>query len=171
MNLLSSVNATRTTFQIVLVSSDLLWPPHIKAITNKAQQKASWFLSVCHSRSHRHYAHTLQVHGEKSRRILLSTPRIRRRSVTFWFRNLRLKVYTVQKTIKNCWHETSTLWGPFGSFFTHVSSTETWTPHPPPYVETDQTLFDQSFAALGSILWNAMPHRLNAIQDHELFKS
>ena len=116
MNLLSSVNATRTTFQIVLVSSDLLWPPHIKAITNKAQQKASWFLSVCHSRSRRHYAHTLQVHGEKSRRILLSTPRIRRRSVTF--RNLRLKVYTVQKTIKNCWLETSTLWGPFGSFFT-----------------------------------------------------
>ena len=33
-----------------------------------------------------------------------------------------------------------------------------------------QSLFDQSFAMLGPILWNAMPHHLNSIQDPELFK-
>ena len=35
----------------VLVSNDLTWSPHIKAITNKARQKASWVLSVFHTRS------------------------------------------------------------------------------------------------------------------------
>ena len=35
----------------------------------------------------------------------------------------------------------------------------------------NQTLFDSSFAVQGPILWNAMPHHLNTIQDLEQFKS
>ena len=35
----------------------------------------------------------------------------------------------------------------------------------------NQTLFDQSFAVLSPIFWNAMPHHLNTIQGPELFKS
>ena len=35
----------------VLVSNDLSWSPHIRAIANTARQKASWVLSVFHSRS------------------------------------------------------------------------------------------------------------------------
>jgi hypothetical protein len=35
----------------------------------------------------------------------------------------------------------------------------------------NQTLFDNSFAVQGPILWNAMPHHLNTIQDLEQFKS
>ena len=35
----------------------------------------------------------------------------------------------------------------------------------------NQTLFDSSFAVQGPILWNAMPHHLNTIQDLEHFKS
>ena len=33
------------------MSSDLSWSPHIRAITNKARQKASWVLSVFHTRT------------------------------------------------------------------------------------------------------------------------
>ena len=36
----------------VIVSSDLSWSPHIRAIADKARQKASWVLSVFHTRSH-----------------------------------------------------------------------------------------------------------------------
>ena len=35
----------------------------------------------------------------------------------------------------------------------------------------NQTLFDSSFSVQGPILWNAMPHHLNIIQDLEQFKS
>ena len=35
----------------VLVSSNLSWSPHIRSITDKARQKASWVLSVFHTRS------------------------------------------------------------------------------------------------------------------------
>ena len=35
----------------------------------------------------------------------------------------------------------------------------------------NQTLFDSSFAMQGPILWNAMPHHLNTIQDLKQFKS
>ena len=35
----------------ILVSSDLSWFPHIRSITDKARQKASWVLSVFHTRS------------------------------------------------------------------------------------------------------------------------
>ena len=35
----------------VLVSNDLSWSPHIRAIANKARQKASRVLSVFHTRS------------------------------------------------------------------------------------------------------------------------
>ena len=35
----------------ILVSSDLSWSPHIRAIAGKARQKASWVLSVFHTRS------------------------------------------------------------------------------------------------------------------------
>ena len=35
----------------VLVSNDLSWSPHIRAIAKKARQKASWVLSVFHTRS------------------------------------------------------------------------------------------------------------------------
>ncbi len=35
----------------ILVSIDLSWSPHIRAIANKARQKASWVLSVFHTRS------------------------------------------------------------------------------------------------------------------------
>ena len=35
----------------VLVSKDLSWSPHIKSIANKARQKASWVLSIFHTRS------------------------------------------------------------------------------------------------------------------------
>ena len=35
----------------VLASNDLSWSPHIRAIANKARQKASWVLSVFHTRS------------------------------------------------------------------------------------------------------------------------
>jgi hypothetical protein len=35
----------------ILVSSDLSWSPHIRSITNKARQKASWVLGVFHTRS------------------------------------------------------------------------------------------------------------------------
>ena len=36
----------------VIVPSDLSWSPHIRAIADKACQKASWVLSVFHTRSH-----------------------------------------------------------------------------------------------------------------------
>ena len=35
----------------ILMSSDLSWSPHIRAIANKAHQKASWVLSVFHTRT------------------------------------------------------------------------------------------------------------------------
>ena len=35
----------------VLFSKDLSWSPHINSIANKARQKASWVLSVFHTRS------------------------------------------------------------------------------------------------------------------------
>ena len=35
----------------ILISSDLSWSPHIPAIANKARQKASWVLSVFHTRT------------------------------------------------------------------------------------------------------------------------
>ena len=35
----------------ILMSSDLSWSPHIRAIANKARQKASWVLSVFHTRT------------------------------------------------------------------------------------------------------------------------
>ena len=35
----------------ILISSDLSWSPHIRAIAEKARQKASWVLSVFHTRS------------------------------------------------------------------------------------------------------------------------
>ena len=35
----------------------------------------------------------------------------------------------------------------------------------------NQTMFDSSFAMQGPILWNAMPHHLNTIQDLEQLKS
>ena len=35
----------------------------------------------------------------------------------------------------------------------------------------NQTLFDSSLAVQGPILWNAMPHHLNTIQDLEQFNS
>ena len=35
----------------ILISSDLSWSPHIKAISDKARKKAAWVLSVFHTRS------------------------------------------------------------------------------------------------------------------------
>ena len=35
----------------ILISTDLSWLPHIRAIAEKARQKASWVLSVFHTRS------------------------------------------------------------------------------------------------------------------------
>ena len=186
----------------VLVSKDLSWSPHINSIANKARQKASWVLSVFHTRS---TAIMLTLYKSMVRSLLeyccplwhpikvsdiqelesvqrTFTSKIAgMKQLHYWERLSRLSLMSLQRR-----RERFIILHYMWKILNGKTSNDlevSFVSRPrlgnlavvPPKSKTssaaNQTLFDSSFAVQGPILWNAMPHHLNTIQDLEQFKS
>ena len=185
----------------VLVSKDLSWSPHINSIANKARQKASWVLSVFHTRS---TAIMLTLYKSMVRSLLeyccplwhpikvsdiqelesvqrTFTSKIAgMKQLHYWERLSRLSLMSLQRRRERfiILHMWKILNGKTSndlevSFVSRprLGNLAVVPPKSKTSSAANQTLFDSSFAVQGPILWNAMPHHLNTIQDLEQFKS
>ena len=185
----------------VLVSKDLSWSPHIKSIANKARQKASWVLSVFHTRS---TAIMLTLYKSMVRSLLeyccplwhpikvsdiqelesvqrTFTSKIAgMKHLHYWDRLTQLSLMSLQRRrerfiILHMWKilngKTSNDLNIAFVSRPRLGNLAVIPPKNKSSSAANQTLFDSSFAVQGPILWNAMPHHLNSIQDLEQFKS
>ena len=185
----------------VLVSNDLSWSPHIRAISDKARQKASWVLSVFHTRSP-----TIMLTLYKSMvRCLVEyccplwnplkisdiqelesvqkafTARISgMRDLHYWDRLVHLSLMSLQRRRERfiILHMWKILNGKTSNDLNiqFVSRPRLGNHAVIPSKRrvssaANQTLYDNSFAVQGPKLWNAIPYHLNVIQDLQHFKN
>ena len=184
----------------VLVSSDLSWSPHIRFIADKARQKASWVLSLFHTRSpeimltlcksmvrslleyccplwHPTKISDIQelesvqktfiarIAGMRDMHYLdclihLSLMSLQRRRERF----IILHMWKIlNKTASNDLNILFVTRPRFGNLAKIPSARKNST-------AANQSLFDNSFAVQGPMLWNAIPYHLNVIQDLQQFK-
>ena len=184
----------------VLVSSDLSWSPHIKAISNKARQKASWVLSVFHTRSPDimltlyksmvrslveyccplwHPAKISDIQELESVQKAFTARISGMKELHYWDRLVHLSLMSLQRRRERfiILHMWKILHGKTSNDLNIQFVTR---PRfgilaviPSKFKVSsaaNQTLFDNSFAVQGPKLWNAIPYHLNVIQDLEHFK-
>ena len=185
----------------VLVSKDLSWSPHIKSIANKARQKASWVLSIFHTRSTDimltlyksmvrslleyccplwHPIKVSDIQELESVQRTFTSKIAGMKELHYWDRLVRLSLMSLQRRrerfiILHMWKilngkTSNDLQVRFVSR-PRLGNLAVVPPKSKSSSAANQTLFDCSFAVQGPILWNAMPHHLNIIQDLEQFKS
>ena len=184
----------------VLVSNDLSWSPHIRAIANKARLKASWVLSVFHTRSttimltlYKSMVRSLVEyccplwHPSKISDIqeLESVQKTFISRITgmnelhYYDQLIHLSLMSLQRRrerfiLLHMWKishgQTS---NDLNVQFVSRPRLGTLAIIPSKSRTSsaaNQTLFDNSFAVQSPKLWNAMPHNLNNIQSLEHFK-
>ena len=184
----------------VLVSSNLSWSPHIRSITDKARQKASWVLSVFHTRSP---AIMLTLYKSMVRSMVeyccplwnpTKTSDIQElesvqktfiariagmRDIHYWDCLVHLSLMSLQRRcgrfiILHMW-----------KLLNNITSNDLniqFVTRPrfgnlaiipsarKNSTAANQSLFNNSFAVQGPKLWNAIPYHLNVIQDLQQFK-
>ena len=184
----------------VLVSSNLSWLPHIRSITDKARQKASWVLSVFHTRSP---ANMLTLYKSMVRSMVeyccplwnpTKTSDIQELEsvqktfiariagmcdIHYWDCLIHLSLMSLQRRrerfiILHMW-----------KLLNNITSNDLniqFVTRPrfgnlaiipsarKNSTAANQSLFDNSFAVQGPKLWNAIPYHLNVIQDLQQFK-
>ena len=185
----------------VLVSDDLSWTPHIKAIANKARQKAAWVLSVFQTRSpvimltlYKSMVRSLVEYccplwnplGIGDIQELESvqkafTARINgMRDLHYWDRLQRLSLMSLQRrreryVLLHMWKilnkRTSNDIGVQFVSRPRLGNLATIPSACKHSSSANQSLYDSSFSVIGPKLWNAMPYYLNSISDQEQFKS
>ena len=184
----------------ILVSSDVSWSPHIRAIANKARQKASWVLSVFHTRS----ANIMLTLFKSMVRCLVEyccplwhptrisdiqelesvqkafTARIAGvKDMHYWDRLVHLSLMSLQRRrerfiILHMWkilHQRTS--NDLQVQFISRPRFGNLAVIPSKCRTSsaaNQSLFDNSFAVQGPKLWNAIPYHLNVIEDPEHFK-
>ena len=184
----------------ILVSSDLSWSPHIATIANKARQKASWVLSVFHTRSisimltlYKSMVRSLVEyccplwHPTKIRDIQelesvqkTFTARIAgMQDMHYWDRLIHLSLMSLQRRrerfiILHMWkilnNRTSNDLEVQFVSRPRFGNLAVIPSKFPSSSAANQSLYDQSFAVQGPKLWNAIPYHLNVIDDLEHFK-
>ena len=184
----------------ILISSDLSWSPHIRAIAEKARQKASWVLSVFHTRSPTimltlyksmvrslvEYCcplwHPMKISDIQELESVQKTfiSRITgMRDMHYWDCLVHLSLMSLQRRRERfiILHMWKILHGKTSNDlnvqFVARPRFGNLAVIPPPRKNSsaaNQSLFDSSFAVQGPKLWNAMPYHLNVIQGLEQFK-
>lgn len=184
----------------ILVSDDLSWSPHIRAIANKARQKASWVLSVFHTRSTTimltlyksmvrslveyccplwHPSKVSDIQELESVQKTFISRISGMKELHYYDQLIHLSLMSLQRRRERfiLLHMWKILHGKTSNDLKiqFVSRPRLGTlAIIPPKGRTssaaNQTLFDNSFAVQGPKLWNAMPHHLNSIQSLEHFK-
>ncbi len=197
-NCLSPVNQLRDLG--VLISSDLSWSPHIRAISKKARQKAAWVFSVFHTRSQQimltlyksmvrslvEYCCPLWNPGTISDIQELEsvqkafTSRIAgMQEVHYWDRLKQLSLMSLQRRRER--YIILHMWKLLNNTTSNdlqvqfVSRPRLGNLAKIPTVNRSSTaanssLYDASFAVMGPKLWNAIPYHLNVITELNSFK-
>lgn len=185
----------------VLVSHSLSWSSHIHNIADKARQKASWVLSVFHTRSP---AVMMSLYKSMVRSLLefcsplwnptkisdiqevesvqrTFTTRIAGcQDLDYWERLQKLSLMSLQRRrerfiIIHMWkilHGTTS--NDLEVQFQLKSRTGTQAVVPSLTVKSlkrHQSLYDSSFAVMGPKLWNSIPYGLNSLAEFDVFKS
>ena len=184
----------------VLVSNDLSWSPHIRAIANKARLKASWVLSVFHTRSTTimltlyksmvrslveyccplwHPSKISDIQELESVQKTFISRITGMKELHYYDQLIHLSLMSLQRRRERfiLLHIWKILHGQTSNDLNvqFVSRPRLGTLAIIPSKSrtssaANQTLFDNSFAVQGPKLWNAMPHNLNNIQSLEHFK-
>ena len=184
----------------VLVSNDLSWSPHIRAIANKARLKASWVLSVFHTRSKTimltlyksmvrslveyccplwHPSKISDIQELESVQKTFISRITGMKELHYYDQLFHLSLMSLQRRRERfiLLHMWKILHGQTSNDLNvqFVSRPRLGTLAIIPSKSrtssaANQTLFDNSFAVQGPKLWNAMPHNLNNIQSLEHFK-
>ena len=185
----------------ILISSDLSWSPHIKAISDKARKKAAWVLSVFHTRSPEIM---LTLYKSMVRSLLeycsplwnpskisdiqelesvqkAFTARIAGvQSTHYWDRLKELSLMSLQRRRERyiILHMWKILHGKTSNDVNiqFVSRPRLGNLAKVPSAKRSSTaanmsVYDKSFAVMGPKLWNTMPYHMNIISDHEHFKT
>ncbi len=185
----------------ILISSDLSWSPHIKAISDKARKKAAWVLSVFHTRSQEIM---LTLYKSMVRSLLeycsplwnpskisdiqelesvqkAFTSRIAGlQSTHYWDRLKELSLMSLQRRRERyiILHMWKILHGKTSNDINiqFVSRPRLGNLAKVPSAKGSSTaanmsVYDKSFAVMGPKLWNTMPYHMNVISDHEHFKT
>ena len=185
----------------ILISSDLSWSPHIKAIADKARQKASWVLSVFHTRSsdimltlYKSMVRSLveyccplwnptkisDIQELESVQKTFTTRIAGMRDLHYWDRLVHLSLMSLQRRrerfiILHMWKilnkKTSNDLEVQFVSRPRFGNLAVIPPARKVSSASNQSLFDSSFAVQGPKLWNAVPYHLNVIQDLEQFKN
>ena len=184
----------------ILMSSDLSWSPHIRAIANKARHKASWVHSVFHTRT----ASVMLTLYKSMVRSLLKyccplwhpikisdiqelesvqkafTARISGiKDMHYWDRLVHLSLMSLQRRRERyiILHMWKILHGYTSNdlnvqFVTRPRFGNIAVISSKSRVSTaaNQSLYDSSFAVQGPKLWNAIPYHLNVVDKAEHFK-
>ena len=185
----------------VLISSDLSWSPHIRAIADKARKKAAWVLSVFYTRTPEVM---LTLYKSMVRSLLeycsplwnptkisdiqelesvqkAFTARISgMKDIHYWDRLKKLSLMSLQRRRER--YIIMHMWKILNSVTTNDLNIEfvsrprlgnlAKVPMARRSVYTaNQSIYEKSFAVMGPKLWNAMPYHMNLISDIEQFKS
>ena len=184
----------------ILVSSDLSWSPHIRAIANKARQKASWVLSVFHTRSPNimltlyksmvrslvEYCcplwHPTKISDIQELESVQKTFTARisgLQEMHYWDRLVHLSLMSLQRRrerfiILHMWkilhQKTSNDLDVKFVVRPRFGNLAVIPSKCRTSSVANQSLYDNSFAVQGPKLWNAIPYHLNVTKDLEHFK-
>ncbi|KAL5257662.1 hypothetical protein ACHWQZ_G012546 [Mnemiopsis leidyi] len=184
----------------VTVCSDLNWTTHVKAIADKARQKAAWLFSVFHTRS----STTMLTLYKSLVRSLLEyccpvwnpkkisdiqelegvqrtfTSRIAGcQELDYWERLQKLSLMSLQRrreryiVLHVCRLRHGDVSNDIRIEFVERPRTGIKAKIPPlkgTSAVGNQSLYDNSFAVMGPRLWNCLPARINTIETFGLFK-
>ena len=184
----------------ILISSDLSWSPHIRAIAEKARQKASWVLSVFHTRSPTimltlyksmvrslveyccplwHPTKISDIQELESVQKTFISRIAGMRDMHYWDCLVHLSLMSLQRRRERfiILHMWKILHGQTSNDLNiqfvarpRLGNLAIIPSSRKSSSAANQSLFDNSFAVKGPKLWNAMPYQLNVIQDLEQFK-
>ena len=184
----------------ILISSDLSWSPHIRAIADKARQKASWVLSVFHTRSPMimltlyksmvrslveyccplwHPSKISDIQELESVQKTFISRIAGMREMHYWDCLVHLSLMSLQRRRERfiILHMWKILHGKTSNDLNirfvarpRFGNLAIIPPSRKNSSAANQSLFDNSFAVQGPKLWNAMPYHLNVIQNLEQFK-
>ena len=184
----------------ILISSDLSWSPHIRAIASKARQKASWVLSVFHTltasvmltlyksmvRSLLEYScplwHPIRISDIQELKSVQKafTARISGiKDMHYWDRLVHLSLMSLQRRRER--YIILHMWKILHGYTSNDLNVQLETRPRLGNIDiipfkcrvstaANQSLYDSLFAVQGPKLWNAIPYHLNIVNKAEHFK-